>query len=215
MPWDAFPGARASTWACRAPRERPFSWSLYACSRSRRRSSHSGKRCGASSCGGALRRARVAPAVPARRRGLRALWLRASPAVRTSREMGPSGPARDDRPTTWTAWSYGAAFYRSVLGGRSRWARCCTSKLKGEHSFYRGSAPSFDDPVHEVSASLRATAELLPRFTVGGPFEDKRLTTLPAYKLEDVNSTSPDIRLSKSDSTAPGQIRRNDHGTER
>ena len=74
----------------RAPRERPVSWSLHACSRSGEGRASSGKRCGASSCGGGLRRARVGCRCTCSKKGTAALWLRASPAVRTSREMGPS-----------------------------------------------------------------------------------------------------------------------------
>ena len=41
----------------------------------------------------------------------------------------------------------------------------------------------FDDPVHSVlGVDLKALAyQNLYHFTVGGPVEDKRLTTLPAY----------------------------------
>jgi hypothetical protein len=41
----------------------------------------------------------------------------------------------------------------------------------------------FDDPVHSVLGLDRETIayQSLYHFTVGGPVEDKRLTTLPAY----------------------------------
>ena len=39
----------------------------------------------------------------------------------------------------------------------------------------------FDDPVHEVFGLKDHTFQSLYHFTVGGPVEDPRLTTLPAY----------------------------------
>ena len=39
----------------------------------------------------------------------------------------------------------------------------------------------FDDPVHEVFGILDMSYQSLYHFTVGGPVEDTRLTTLPAY----------------------------------
>jgi hypothetical protein len=43
----------------------------------------------------------------------------------------------------------------------------------------------FDDPVHEVFGIPSRDWQSFYHFTVGGPVEDKRLTTLPAYKLEE------------------------------
>ena len=43
----------------------------------------------------------------------------------------------------------------------------------------------FDDPVHEVFGIFSRDWQSFYHFTVGGPVEDKRLTTLPAYKLEE------------------------------
>jgi hypothetical protein len=39
----------------------------------------------------------------------------------------------------------------------------------------------FDDPVHEVFGITSHDWQSLYLFTVGGPVEDTRLTTLPAY----------------------------------
>ncbi|HSE60582.1 MAG TPA: hypothetical protein VLA99_17905, partial [Nitrospiraceae bacterium] len=39
----------------------------------------------------------------------------------------------------------------------------------------------FDDPVHEVFGLKDRTFQSLYHFTVGGPVEDHRLTTLPPY----------------------------------
>src|SRR5437016_3943575 len=171
----------------RAPRERPFSWSLHACSTRlfaiRRRSSHSGKRCGASSCGGALRRARVGFRCTCSKNGTAALWLRASPAVRTSREMAFSlGMIADYMDSLIT---YGAAFYRNLF-----WEAGLVGQvlyLEAEEASIRstGIGCYFDDPVHEVFGISSHDWQSFYHFTVGGPVEDKRLTTLPAYKLED------------------------------
>jgi hypothetical protein len=43
----------------------------------------------------------------------------------------------------------------------------------------------FDDPVHEVFGISSRDWQSFYHFTVGGPVEDKRLTTLPAYKFEE------------------------------
>ena len=42
----------------------------------------------------------------------------------------------------------------------------------------------FDDPVHEVFGIFSRDWQSFYHFTVGGPVEEKRLTILPAYKLE-------------------------------
>ena len=43
----------------------------------------------------------------------------------------------------------------------------------------------FDDPVHELFGIPSRDWQSFYHLTVGGPGEDKRLTTLPAYKLEE------------------------------
>ena len=44
----------------------------------------------------------------------------------------------------------------------------------------------FDDPVHEVFGIASREWQSFYHFTVGGPVEDVRLTTLPAYNFEEV-----------------------------
>ncbi|HEY5627843.1 MAG TPA: hypothetical protein VIR79_07845, partial [Nitrospira sp.] len=39
----------------------------------------------------------------------------------------------------------------------------------------------FDDPVHELVGIKDLTLQSLYHFTIGGPVEDRRLMTLPAY----------------------------------
>ena len=43
----------------------------------------------------------------------------------------------------------------------------------------------FDDPVHEVFGISSRDWQSFYHFTVGGPVEDRRLTTLPAYNLDE------------------------------
>ena len=42
----------------------------------------------------------------------------------------------------------------------------------------------FDDPVHDIFGFNDMKYQSLYHFTVGGPVEDTRLTTLPAYPPE-------------------------------
>ena len=42
----------------------------------------------------------------------------------------------------------------------------------------------FDDPVHQVMGFQDAGFQSLYHFTIGGPVEDARLTTLPPYNLD-------------------------------
>jgi hypothetical protein len=42
----------------------------------------------------------------------------------------------------------------------------------------------FDDPVHQVMGLNDAAFQSLYHFTIGGPVEDRRLTTLPPYELD-------------------------------
>ena len=47
-----------------------------------------------------------------------------------------------------------------------------------------GNGCYFDDLVHEVFGISSCDWQSFYYFTVGGPVEDRRLTTLPAYHLE-------------------------------
>ena len=42
----------------------------------------------------------------------------------------------------------------------------------------------FDDPVHDVFGLRGSRYQSMYHFTMGGPLEDSRLTTLPAYEVE-------------------------------
>jgi SagB-type dehydrogenase family enzyme len=80
--------------------------------------------------------------------------------------------------------SYGAAFYRNLF-----WEAGLVGQvlyLEAEEAGIRstGIGCYFDDLVHDVFGISSRDWQSLYHFTVGGPVEDKRLTTLPAYKME-------------------------------
>lgn len=80
--------------------------------------------------------------------------------------------------------TYGAAFYRNLF-----WEAGMVGQvlyLEAEESGIRatGIGCYFDDPVHEVFGITSRQWQSFYHFTVGGPIEDTRLTTLPAYTAE-------------------------------
>ncbi|MBA2593044.1 MAG: SagB/ThcOx family dehydrogenase [Gammaproteobacteria bacterium] len=77
--------------------------------------------------------------------------------------------------------TYGAAFYRNLF-----WEAGMVGQvlyLEAEEAGIRstGIGCYFDDPVHEVFGIDSMEWQSFYHFTVGGPVEDLRLTTLPAY----------------------------------
>ena len=77
--------------------------------------------------------------------------------------------------------TYGAAFYRNLF-----WEAGMVGQvlyLEAEEAGVRstGIGCYFDDPVHEAFGMASRDWQSLYHFTVGGPVEDPRLTTLPAY----------------------------------
>ena len=77
--------------------------------------------------------------------------------------------------------TYGAAFYRNLF-----WEAGMVGQvlyLEAEEAGVRstGIGCYFDDPVHEVFGIASREWQSFYHFTVGGPVEDGRLTTLPAY----------------------------------
>jgi hypothetical protein len=79
--------------------------------------------------------------------------------------------------------SYGAAFYRNLF-----WEAGLVGQvlyLEAEEAGVRstGIGCYFDDLVHDVFGISSRDWQSLYHFTVGGPVEDRRLTTLPAYKM--------------------------------
>ena len=77
--------------------------------------------------------------------------------------------------------THGAAFYRNLF-----WEAGLVGQvlyLEAEESGIRstGIGCYFDDPVHELFGISSRSWQSFYHFTVGGPVEDSRLTTLPAY----------------------------------
>ncbi len=74
------------------------------------------------------------------------------------------------------AWFYRRLFWESGMVGQMLY-------LAAEYAGIRatGIGCYFDDPVHEIFGIQDKTFQSLYHFTVGGPVEDTRLTTLPAY----------------------------------
>jgi SagB-type dehydrogenase family enzyme len=80
--------------------------------------------------------------------------------------------------------AYGASFYRNLF-----WEAGLVGQvlyLEAEEAGIRatGIGCYFDDPVHEVFGISSRDWQSFYHFTVGGPVEDSRLTTLPSYNLE-------------------------------
>ena len=81
--------------------------------------------------------------------------------------------------------AYGASFYRNLF-----WEAGLVGQvlyLEAEEAGIRstGIGCYFDDPVHEVFGISSRDWQSFYHFTVGGPVEDRRLTTLPAYNSEE------------------------------
>ena len=80
--------------------------------------------------------------------------------------------------------THGAAFYRNLF-----WEAGMVGQvlyLEAEEAGIRstGIGCYFDDPVHEAFGITSRGWQSFYHFTVGGPVEDTRLTTLPAYNFE-------------------------------
>jgi len=81
--------------------------------------------------------------------------------------------------------TYGSAFYRNLF-----WEAGMVGQvlyLEAEESGIRatGIGCYFDDPVHAAFGIEAREWQSFYHFTVGGPVEDSRLTTLPAYDFEE------------------------------
>ena len=93
--------------------------------------------------------------------------------------------------------AHGASFYKNLF-----WEAGLVGQvlyLEAEEAGIRatGIGCYFDDAVHEVFGISSRDWQSLYHFTVGGPVEDSRLTTLPPYDLEQAPSV-PDIRIGSS-----------------
>lgn len=74
------------------------------------------------------------------------------------------------------AWWYPRLFWESGLLGQVLYLEAEAAGVRAT-----GIGCFFDDPVHEVVAVKGLSLQSLYHFTVGGPVEDRRLTTLPPY----------------------------------
>jgi hypothetical protein len=84
------------------------------------------------------------------------------------------------------AWFYPRLFWEAGAIGQVLYleAEACDIRSTGIGCF-------FDDPMHRVLGLTDRRFQDLYHFTIGGPVEDKRLTTLPAYP-----STQNDVKES-------------------
>lgn len=75
------------------------------------------------------------------------------------------------------AWFYPRLFWEAGLLGQVLY-------LEAEAAGFRatGIGCFFDDPVHEIIGIKNLAIQSLYHFTIGGPIEDTRLTTLPPYE---------------------------------
>jgi hypothetical protein len=73
-------------------------------------------------------------------------------------------------------WFYPRLFWESGMIGQVLYLEAEAAGLRGT-----GIGCFFDDPVHQVLGLEGLSYQSLYHFTVGGPVQDARLTTLPAY----------------------------------
>lgn len=78
------------------------------------------------------------------------------------------------------AWFYRRLFWETGVIGQVLYLEAEAAGVRAT-----GIGCFFDDPVHEVFGLRGRAWQSLYHFTVGGPVEDTRLTTLPAYGLTD------------------------------
>ncbi len=78
----------------------------------------------------------------------------------------------------------GASFYRNLFWEAGLMGQMLYLEAEAAGIRATGIGCYFDDAVHEVFGISSRAWQSLYHFTVGGPVEDKRLTTLPAYDTE-------------------------------
>ncbi len=74
-------------------------------------------------------------------------------------------------------WFYPRLFWEAGLLGQVLYLEAEAAGVRGT-----GIGCFFDDPVHEIVGIKNLTIQSLYHFTIGGPVEDTRLTTLPPYE---------------------------------
>ena len=78
-------------------------------------------------------------------------------------------------------WFYPRLFWEAGVIGQVLYLEAEATGIRGT-----GIGCFFDDPMHDVLGLADRRFQDLYHFTVGGPMEDERLTTLPAYPSEEV-----------------------------
>jgi hypothetical protein len=88
--------------------------------------------------------------------------------------------AEFERPLTEQgAWVYPRLFWECGMIGQVLYLEAEAAGIRGT-----GIGCFFDDGMHNLLGLRDRAFQSLYHFTVGGPLEDKRLTTLPAYGVE-------------------------------
>ena len=77
------------------------------------------------------------------------------------------------------AWHYRRLFWETGMVGQLLYLEAEAAGMRST-----GIGCFFDDPVHDVFGFADRTYQSLYHFTVGGPIEDTRLTTIPPYSEE-------------------------------
>jgi nitroreductase len=77
-------------------------------------------------------------------------------------------------------WFYPRLFWESGLLGQVLYLEAEAAAVRAT-----GIGCFFDDPVHEIVSIKNLSLQSLYHFTIGGPVEDMRLTTLPPYGKRD------------------------------
>jgi nitroreductase len=88
---------------------------------------------------------------------------------------------------------YGAPFYRNLFWEAGMVGQVLYLEAEAAGVRATGIGCYFDDPVHEAFGITSRDWQSFYHFTVGGPVEDGRLTTLPAYDLEKREAENPEI----------------------
>jgi hypothetical protein len=74
------------------------------------------------------------------------------------------------------AWTYRSLFWETGMIGQVLYLEAEAAGIRST-----GIGCFFDDPVHDVFGLAGSKYQSLYHFTVGGPVDDPRLTTLPPY----------------------------------
>ena len=88
--------------------------------------------------------------------------------------------------TEYGAWLYPRLFWEAGLIGQVLYLEAEALGIRGT-----GIGCYFDDPMHQVLGLTDRRFQDLYHFTMGGPVEDKRLTTLPAYSPDQTERAEP------------------------